>query len=175
MRKLILLLFCLPAFAGEVTVTWVAPTENTDGTPLTDLAGYWIYYGNSAGIYPNRVEVPDPAALSHTLELPAGTYYFVATAYNDSNVESAFSNEAIKTVTSVPNPPTGLTADVDQVAYAISQSPDRIVLYPVGVLEQTTECDSFQSVNGYNLVPRNSVRFAAGVSARTVFAQCSGG
>ena len=30
---------------GNVTLSWVAPNQNTDGSALTDLAGYKIFYG----------------------------------------------------------------------------------------------------------------------------------
>ena len=33
------------AFSAEVTLSWDPPTTNADGTPLTDLAGYKVYYG----------------------------------------------------------------------------------------------------------------------------------
>jgi len=32
---------------GRATLSWQAPTDNVDGTPLTDLAGFRVYYGNS--------------------------------------------------------------------------------------------------------------------------------
>ncbi len=46
----------LPRFAisvdqistGSVTLSWYPPTQNADGSPLTDLAGYRVYYGHSA-------------------------------------------------------------------------------------------------------------------------------
>jgi len=52
----------LPAFAitlaqaatGSVTLTWTPPTKNTDGSQLTDLAAYKIYYGLSQGDYPRH-------------------------------------------------------------------------------------------------------------------------
>jgi ABC-type glycerol-3-phosphate transport system substrate-binding protein len=34
---------------NSATLTWDAPTTNVDGTPLTDLAGYKVYYGTSLG------------------------------------------------------------------------------------------------------------------------------
>jgi hypothetical protein len=37
-----------PAFAAKVRVTWTAPTTNTDGSPLTDLAGYRAEWGSCA-------------------------------------------------------------------------------------------------------------------------------
>jgi len=34
---------------GTALLSWTAPTENSDGSPLTDLAGYKIHYGSSHG------------------------------------------------------------------------------------------------------------------------------
>jgi len=31
----------------EVRLSWSAPTQNADGTPLTDLQGYYIYAGDA--------------------------------------------------------------------------------------------------------------------------------
>lgn len=31
------------AAGGSISLTWTPPTENTDGSPLTDLAGYRVY------------------------------------------------------------------------------------------------------------------------------------
>ena len=36
-----------PASAGVLDASWTAPTTNTDGSPLTDLASYRVYYGSS--------------------------------------------------------------------------------------------------------------------------------
>ena len=33
---------------GSVTLAWDAPTTNLDGTPLTALAGYKVYYGRTS-------------------------------------------------------------------------------------------------------------------------------
>jgi hypothetical protein len=40
------------ATTGTATLSWSAPTTNTDGTPVTTLIGYHIYYGTVQ---------PDPA------------------------------------------------------------------------------------------------------------------
>jgi len=84
---------------SAVTLSWNAPNSNTDGTPLTDLSGYEIYYGTSSGNYAHSVNVGNVRSYTFA-NLSAGTYYFVATAYNTSGVESAYSNEVIKTVAS---------------------------------------------------------------------------
>ncbi len=41
------------AAGGSAILTWDAPTTNTDKTPLTDLAGYKIYYWSSSDDWPN--------------------------------------------------------------------------------------------------------------------------
>jgi len=81
--------------AGAVQLSWQAPTENEDGTPLTDLAGYKLYWGTTAGQYPSSVTIDNPGVLSYVLEnLAPNTYYFVATAFNAAGAESAPSEMA---------------------------------------------------------------------------------
>jgi len=87
------------AAAGSVTLSWTAPTLNDDGSALTDLTGYKIYYGTSSGNYPNEVPVNNPGLTTVVVgNLAPNTYYFVSTSINASNVESGYSNEAIKIV-----------------------------------------------------------------------------
>ncbi len=84
---------------GSVTLNWAAPTQNEDGTPLTDLAGYKFYWGTSTGNYPNSVTLNNPGLTTYVIDnLVPGTYEFVATSFNTSGVESAYSNPATKTV-----------------------------------------------------------------------------
>lgn len=98
----------LPAFSisvtqtaiGTATLTWTAPTTNTDGTSLTDLTAYKIYYGTTPGSYPNSIFISNPGITSYVVEnLTPATYQFVATAVNSAGVESVFSNVATKVVT----------------------------------------------------------------------------
>jgi hypothetical protein len=84
---------------GSATLSWTAPTQNIDGSPLTDLAAYKIYYGNSQGLYPNQIDIDNPGITTYVVEnLVPDTYYFVATSINSMGVESEFSNVANKTV-----------------------------------------------------------------------------
>ena len=84
---------------GTVTLTWVAPTDNTNGTPLTDLAGYHIHYGTSQD---NMTQVIDLAGNSTTefevSGLAPGTYYFAISAYTALGTESAESDVGYKTI-----------------------------------------------------------------------------
>ena len=97
----------LPAFSidvmavatGSATLSWTAPTQNTDGSPLLDLSGYKIYWGTASGSYQNSVTVNNPGLTSYVVDnLTNGTYYFVVTALSSSGGESSFSNEASKAV-----------------------------------------------------------------------------
>ncbi|MFB3106155.1 MAG: sulfatase-like hydrolase/transferase, partial [Pseudomonadales bacterium] len=83
----------------SVTLSWLPPTENEDGSPLMDLAGYRLRYGSNANSYPNLIDINNPGIVTFSVEnLVPNTYYFVITAYNSSGVESTFSNEATITL-----------------------------------------------------------------------------
>jgi len=80
--------------AAAVNLQWVAPTENSDGTPLTDLKGYKIHYGTRSQNYTGAISVDNPTVTTYLVDsLPAGTYYFAVTAYNASGAESSLSDE----------------------------------------------------------------------------------
>lgn len=97
----------LPAFAvtvsqsalGAVTLSWVAPTQNADGSPLMDLAGYRIYYRSNSPDYDHEIRIDNPGITTYVVDqLSAATYYFAATAVNVSGVESSYSGEVERTV-----------------------------------------------------------------------------
>jgi UDP-glucose 6-dehydrogenase len=78
---------------GSVTLSWLAPTENTDGSALTDLVGYHIYYGTSASDLGYSIDVDDVGIQTYVINnLDAGTWFFAVTAYNDEQVESNYSS-----------------------------------------------------------------------------------
>ena len=84
---------------SSTTLSWTPPMQNSDGSPLTDLAGYKIYYGNESGNYHASIEINNPGIAIYVVEyLTPNTYFFVITAINSSGVESQFSNEVSKLV-----------------------------------------------------------------------------
>lgn len=86
----------LPVEAARLS--WTPPTANTDGTALTNLAGYRIYYGTSPNVLNVVVEIPNASLSAYMVEnLTPGTWYFGVKAYNAAGLESALSNIASKT------------------------------------------------------------------------------
>ena len=88
-----------PITQGSATLTWTAPTMNSDGSALTNLAGYHIHYGASAGSLNNTINIPSPSTLTYVVTgLGTGTWYFAVTAYTNTGLESGMSNIGSKTI-----------------------------------------------------------------------------
>jgi hypothetical protein len=88
-----------PSTSGTVTLTWQPPTKNTNGTTLTDLTGFKIYYGTQAGVYTRTLVVNNPTVKAWKVNgLSKGTWYFAVAATAASGQESAKSNMATKVV-----------------------------------------------------------------------------
>jgi len=86
---------------GSVTLSWLPPTTNTNGTPLTNLAGYRIYYGTSASSLTHSVQITNPGIASYVISnLSPATWYFSLVSYNSADVESPFSQVVSKAITS---------------------------------------------------------------------------
>jgi hypothetical protein len=84
---------------GSATLSWSPPTQNSDGSPLTNLAGYRVYWGTSQGNYPNSVLLNNAGLTSYMVEqLTPATWYFAMTAVNTNGAESQVSNMASKQV-----------------------------------------------------------------------------
>jgi len=85
--------------AGSATLIWTPPTVNTDGSPITDLAGYVFYWGPSPGQYTHAVTENNPGLSSYVIgDLTPGTWYFVMTAINSFAEESDPTSEVQKTI-----------------------------------------------------------------------------
>jgi hypothetical protein len=98
----------LPAFAitvataptASITVSWVPPTKNTNGTPVTGLTGFRVFYGTASGVYGQSVPVVSSSATSVVLEglSPGTTWFFAVKAVASGGVESEYSQEVSKTL-----------------------------------------------------------------------------
>jgi hypothetical protein len=84
---------------GNAVLAWSAPAQNTDGSALTDLAGYWIYHGTRNDNLVRVHQISDPANTQYIATgLASGTHFFAVTAFNTANVESIFSAVGSKNV-----------------------------------------------------------------------------
>jgi Putative Ig domain len=97
----------LPAFSitveafGDRTATlrWAAPTERTDNTVLTGLAGFNLYYGQTTGDYGNKIAINNAGVATYVVEnLSPGKWYFVITAIDNGGIESNPSNEVTRSL-----------------------------------------------------------------------------
>jgi fibronectin type 3 domain-containing protein len=79
----------------NATLSWAAPTENTNGSPVSALGGYRIYYGTASRQYTTSIDVSNPGLSTYVIDdLDIGvTYYFAIAAVTAAGVESALSPE----------------------------------------------------------------------------------
>ena len=96
----------LPAFTltvqqisnGSVTVDWTPPTENTDGTVLTELQGYRVHYGTTANNLTQTAELDNPGLTSYVVSnLSSGTWFFGVSAYSTTGAESSITGVVSQT------------------------------------------------------------------------------
>jgi hypothetical protein len=79
-------------------LSWQAPTQNVDGSDLTDLAGFQIHWGSSSNNYTQHTAVDGAGTTQQVISVSPGTWYFAVTARDTDGHESAYSNEVSKTV-----------------------------------------------------------------------------
>lgn len=74
---------------GAATLSWNPPTENMNGSALTDLAGYKIYYGRSADQLSRMIVIDNPGLTRYVVEnLAQSRWHFSMTSFNSKGVES---------------------------------------------------------------------------------------
>jgi hypothetical protein len=84
--------------AGSVTLSWLPPTQNVDGSALTDLAGYRIVYGTAPKQYTKSVNVGVGFTRYMIENLAPGTYYFSMIATNAAGADSPAAIEVSATL-----------------------------------------------------------------------------
>lgn len=90
---------CSVPAIGTASLQWTPPTRNTDGTALTNLAGYRVHYGRDADELTQTVQVESPISTRYVIErLAPGTYFFAVRAHTSDGNESANSNVVTKVV-----------------------------------------------------------------------------
>ncbi len=141
-------------WAGEATLGWSAPTTNTNGSTLTDLAGYRVHYGNGSRSYTRTVDVGNVTTF-RVDGLAAGSWYFAVTAYNSAGRESTYSNEASKSISA------DVTAPVISGVYASAISTDSVSINWITSEPATSQVDyGMTSSYGYSTQTNTAYRTA---------------
>ena len=84
---------------ASAALSWQAPSQNTDGSTLTNISGYYIHVGTDPNALGTVIDVTEASATSYLVNnLSSGTWYFGISAYNTAGVEGALSNIGSKTV-----------------------------------------------------------------------------
>lgn len=87
----------LPAFdvavtetaSGTVTLSWLPPTQNDDGSALSDLAGYRIYLGQDPDDMSRVIVLNNPGLTRHVIDgLSPATWHFAMSSFNRKGQES---------------------------------------------------------------------------------------
>ena len=156
-------------FAGR-TFSWDPPTTNTDGSPLTDLAGYKIYCGPGAGNYTMNQDMGNPPGNTYN---PAGwlvhntEYWCAATTYDTSANESGYSNEInfiFKLLADIQSP--GYEANTGALKWKDYEEPDVIGYYLYWALKSESPprtYDNSRKINiGRPIVERLKITNAGG-------------
>lgn len=157
-----------PAFAGDATLSWAAPATYTNGTPLTDLAGYKVYYGTASGAYTQSADVGKVTSYKIS-NLPNATYFFAVTAYNTAQTESAYSNEVSKSIVN------DVTGPVISGVYASKTGPDTVTVNWMTDEPSTTQIQyGMTTAYGYATpldaaMTANHIQTIAGLSPSTTY------
>ena len=78
------------ASSDSVTLSWSAPSENTNGSALTNLAGYEIYYGTDPSDLTQQISINTVGIMDYVVSnLSSGTWYFEVVAVNSAGEKSA--------------------------------------------------------------------------------------
>lgn len=92
-------LTCTWGGSGSATVNWTAPTTNTDGSKLTDVASYRVVYGTSSSSLTKSKTITDASARSTSVgSLTPATWYFAVRTVNSQGAESNNSNVGSKVI-----------------------------------------------------------------------------
>jgi len=84
---------------GTASLTWIAPTRNADGSALTNLVGYRVYYGTSSSRFSQVIELTGSHNTTYAFtQLARGTHYFAVASFNSAGAESEMSAVGSKTI-----------------------------------------------------------------------------
>jgi hypothetical protein len=88
-----------PTASAAATLSWTAPLENMDGSVLSNLAGFRIYYGMNSNVLDRIILIQNASVSTYVVDsLTSGTWFFAVSAVNAQGIESPLSNTASKRI-----------------------------------------------------------------------------
>lgn len=97
-HRFLLLLGAVLIFAGFEKACASNMFLNWNASTSSQVAGYYVYYGTTSGIYPYRVDAGNATSVTISNLFPGTTYYIAATSYDTSGNQSAYSSEISFTI-----------------------------------------------------------------------------
>jgi hypothetical protein len=117
-RVWFLMVFAAALAVGQAThtatVTWIAPTTNTDGSPITATLTYNLYQGAQGAALALKTSAIAALSTTVTTGLTAGTTQCFAVTAVANGLESAQSNSACA---AVPFPTPGIPSQITVVVH----------------------------------------------------------
>ena len=150
------LLIRLPAFAIQnVTLAWNPSTDPT-------VVGYNIYYGGKSGNYTNTLSAGNATNMTVSGLVEGNTYYFAATTYNSSGVQSPFSNEVSYSVPTTANQPPTLNP-INNLTINENAGLQTVNLYGItsGAANENQTLTVTAASGNTNLVPNPTVNYTS--------------
>jgi len=149
----LLMLAVSPVFAAcpiSCVASWSEPTTNTDGSPLTDLAGYRVYVDGIVTVdtpAPSAAPIPGSRIDAILPSLAVGTHGVDVTAYDLTFNESVHSMSVLVTVAP---PSSDVTAPTVQIGTITPNRSKRTVV--VSATDETALARVEITVNGTTTV-----------------------
>ena len=150
----------LSALADSITLAW-------DPSPGTNIAGYNLYFGVASGNYTNMVSAGNATTVMVSGLVEGTTYFFAATAYDTSGVESDFSSETNYLPPFSGNQPPVILA----IGSHVTPQNTATAAIPVTISDPETPAASLTlsgSSSNPALVPQANIQFGGSAGNRTV-------
>lgn len=175
--------------ALALEVCWDAPTENVDGSLITDLPLVYVLhwavgedyvplsrnYTETRAINLDDMYPGETTGWCTTINSGTGVHHMALTAIDSALDQSDYSNEVAKMGdATTPLPP--IIIESSRAVYTVIKQPDVFVLLPIGTVPAGTPCDPNNTVNGRGAVPNSAVIWTSPTGSRpiVVVAECNG-